>query len=89
MAFLFQHIKENGTVYQKLLDEKDFSKKVMQMIKKQISHSGETNEWESTYIANGIIGVISYWLEKDMKETVKEMSLRLTKITLFPSAKFD
>ncbi|MCM3570985.1 TetR-like C-terminal domain-containing protein [Neobacillus mesonae] len=39
-------------------------------------------------MANGAVGVILYWLESGMKETVMEMSLWLTRMTLFPLGKF-
>ena len=39
-------------------------------------------------MANGAVGVILYWLDNGMKETITEMSLWLTQITLFPLGKF-
>lgn len=44
--------------------------------------------WEATYMANGAVGIIRYWIENGMKENVTEMSLWLTKTILIPLGNF-
>lgn len=88
MLETFEHIKMNASLYRKMLGDNAFREHVTQMIIKEI-YKFRDSIWEATYMANGIVGIICYWLENGMKETTMEMSLWLTKITLFPLGKFD
>lgn len=84
---MFEHVQRHATLYQKLLNEKDFREHVTQVIKAEVLRFRDS-VWEATFMANGAVGVILYWLEGSMKETITEMSLWLTQITLFPLGKF-
>jgi AcrR family transcriptional regulator len=84
----FEHIQNNAAFYQKMLHKDEFREKVTERIKNETLKFRESL-WEATFLANGTVGIISHWLETGMEETVFEMSLWLTKIYLFPLAKFE
>ena len=85
---MFEHIQKQSSLYKKMLTESEFRGRFTKEIIKQILHFRDSI-LEATYMANGAVGIILYWLENGMKETVIEMSLWLTKSTLFPLGKFD
>ena len=85
---MFEHIQKQSALYKKLLTEIEFRKRFTKEIITEIFKFRDSI-WEATYMANGAVGIILYWLENGMKETVLEMSLWLTKAILFPLGKFD
>jgi AcrR family transcriptional regulator len=85
---MFEHIQKQSSLYKKLLNDSEFRGRFTKEIITQILHFRDSI-WEATYMANGVVGIILYWLENGMKETVIEMSLWLTKSILFPLGKFD
>lgn len=84
---MFEHVQKHSALYLKLLTEKEFRERVTQVIKAEVLLFRDS-VWEATFMANGAVGVILYWLESGMKETILEMSLWLTQITLFPLGNF-
>lgn len=86
--YFFEHIKNNAVIYQKMLQENEFRERVIQSIKDKTLKYRATL-WEATFLANGTIGIISYWLENGMEESVLEMSLWLTKVYLYPLVEFE
>jgi AcrR family transcriptional regulator len=86
--YFFEHIQNNAAIYRKMLHENEFREKVVQRIKDETLKYRESL-WEATFLANGTVGIISYWLENGMEETVLEMSLWFTKIYLFPLGEFE
>ena len=85
---MFKHIQQYASLYQKLLNENEFRKRFAQVLINEVLLFRD-NVWEATYMANGAVGIILFWLENGRKETVDEMSLWLTQITLFPLGKFE
>lgn len=85
---LFELIKKRSSLYKKMLTESEFRRHFTEEIITHLLHFKDNN-WEATYMANGTVGTILYWLENGMKESVIEMSLWLTKSILFPLGKFD
>lgn len=84
---MFEHIQKHSSLYRKMLSEREFRELFTQILKTEVLRFRDS-VWEATYMANGSVGVILFWLENGMKETVMEMSLWLTQINLFPLAKF-
>lgn len=84
----FEYIKSNAAIFQNMLYENDFREKVIQRLKNE-ALKYNNSLWEATYVANGTLGIINYWLGNEMKETVLEMSLWYDKITLFPTEKLE
>ncbi|SDN12566.1 transcriptional regulator, TetR family [Psychrobacillus sp. OK028] len=84
---MFEHIQKYSSLYQKILSEKEFRERFTQGIKTEVLRFRDS-VLEATFMANGAVGVILYWLDNGMKETITEMSLWLTQITLFPLGKF-
>lgn len=84
---MFEHIQKHASLYQKLLNEREFRERITQAIQMEVLRFRDS-VWEATFMANGAVGVILYWLENGMNETIMEMSLWLTQITLFPLGKF-
>ncbi|MEF2097346.1 TetR/AcrR family transcriptional regulator [Bacillus sp. CFBP9009] len=85
---MFEHIEKQSSIYKKMLTESEFRERFTKEIITKIFHFRESI-WEATYMANGAVGIILFWLENGMKETVTEMSLWLTKSILFPLGEFD
>lgn len=85
---MFEHIQKQSSLYKKLLTESEFRGRFVKEIITEILHF-RVNIWEAIYMATGAVGIILYWLENGMQETVMEMSLWLTKANLFPLGKFD
>lgn len=88
VSSMFEHIQKHSSLYQALLENHDFHKEFNNLIRDEVYMFRESI-WEATYMATGTVGVIEYWLEKNMKESTLNMSLWLTKITLFPLGKFE
>ncbi|EPZ42263.1 TetR/AcrR family transcriptional regulator [Alicyclobacillus acidoterrestris] len=78
---LFEHVEKYASLYRTILVEKDFRARVTQVTSTEL-FSFLPNELEVAFVSNGIIGLILYWLENGMKETVTEMSLWLTRFSL-------
>ena len=85
---MFEHIEKHASLYQKLLNEREFRERITEGIQTEVLQFRDS-VWEATFMANGAVGIILYWLENGMKETIMEMSLWLTQITLFPLGKFE
>lgn len=45
--------------------------------------------WVATYMANSVVGIVSYWLVNGMEESVTQMSFWFKKIFLYPIEKFE
>ena len=71
-----------------MLTEGEFRERMTQVIRTEALQY-KHNFWEATFVSNGVVGIILYWLENGMKESILEMSLWLTRASLFPLAKFD
>lgn len=84
---MFEHIQKYSSLYRKILSEREFRERFIHGIKMEVLRFRDS-VLEATFMANGAVGVILYWLESGMKETILEMSLWLTQITLFPLGKF-
>lgn len=84
---MFEHVQKHSSLYKKILSEREFRERFTQGIKTEVLRFRDS-DLEATFMANGAVGVILYWLESGMKETIMEMSLWLTQITLFPLGKF-
>lgn len=84
---MFEHIQKYSSLYRKILSEREFRERFIHGIKTEVLRFRDS-VLEATFMANGAVGVILYWLESGMKETILEMSLWLTQITLFPLGKF-
>lgn len=84
---MFEHIQEHAPIYRKMLIESEFREHVTQVLITEV-HRFQENVWEATFMANGAVGVILYWLESGMKETIMEMSLWLSRVILFPLGNF-
>ncbi|MFD2115573.1 TetR/AcrR family transcriptional regulator [Paenibacillus yanchengensis] len=85
---MFDHIERYAELYQKVLKENEFRERVNEVIKREVLLFTD-NVMEATFMANGSVGLILYWLENGRKESVLEMSRWLTHITLFPLGKFN
>lgn len=84
---MFEHIQKHASLYSKILREREFRERFTLGIKTEVLRFRDSL-LEATFMANGAVGVILYWLENGMQETIMEMSLWLTQITLFPLGKF-
>lgn len=85
---MFEHIQNNSHLYAVLLKEGEFRERFTRELINEILLF-RSSVWEATYMANGAVGIINYWLENGMKETVFEISLWLTKVNLVPLANFS
>ncbi|MFD1676615.1 TetR/AcrR family transcriptional regulator [Alicyclobacillus fodiniaquatilis] len=85
---LFKHVEKYATLYRKMLVERDFRARVTQVIRKEVLPL-TPGDLEAAFASHGIIGVILYWLEGGMKESVQEMSLWLTRFSLYPLRHFE
>jgi len=85
---LFEHIRKHASLYRTLLIEKDFRERVTHVIRAEVLRF-QDSVLEATYMSNGAVGILIYWLENGMKESIAEMSLWLTRVMLFPLGKFE
>jgi AcrR family transcriptional regulator len=85
---LFEHVKKYASLYKMMLIQRDFREQVVHVMKSELLQFSPT-ELEISFVSNGIVGIILYWLENGMKETVKDMSLWLTRFSLFPMGHFE
>ena len=85
---MFEHIQMHASFYRTMLTEGEFRERMTQVIRTEALQY-KHNFWEATFVSNGVVGIILYWLENGMKESILEMSLWLTRASLFPLAKFD
>lgn len=85
-VLMFEHIQKNSSLYLNLLSMKEFRDRVTEVIKAEILRFN-SNVLDATFMANGAVGIILYWLENGMNKSIMEMSLWLTKFTLFPFGK--
>lgn len=84
---MLEHIQKHEPFYKIMLAEGEFRKRVTFVIKAEVLRFKD-NIWEATFMADGTVGLILYWLENGMKESIDEMSLWLTRVLLFPLADF-
>ncbi|WAH38026.1 TetR/AcrR family transcriptional regulator [Alicyclobacillus dauci] len=85
---LFKHVQKYAALYRTMLVERDFREHVTQCISTEILRYS-TSPSEAAFGSNGIVGLIIYWLQTGMKESVEEMSLWLTRVSLFPMGHFE
>ena len=85
---LFSHVEKYAPLYRTMLVERDFRARVTQSIRQEILPF-MNHEFNAAFGSNGIVGVIIHWLESGMTESVTEMSLWLTRMSLFPMGNFD
>lgn len=88
LYMMLEHIHKNASIYKKMLTEGKFRERVTLVIKTEAFRSNH-NFWEATFASNGIVGIIHYWLKDGMKESIEEMSLMLTRVSLLPLGKYD
>lgn len=84
---MLEHIQKHASFYRKMLTEDAFRKQMIVVIKSEVLLF-QNNVWEATFMAEGAIGIIRYWLENGMKESIDELSMRLTQVILFPLGDF-
>ncbi|TJY43903.1 TetR/AcrR family transcriptional regulator [Cohnella pontilimi] len=85
---MFEHIQKHASLYRTMLIEREFRERVTQVIRTEVLRFRDS-VWEAAFMSNGAVGVILYWLENGMKETITDMSLWLTRVILFPLGKFE
>ncbi|WP_162309335.1 TetR/AcrR family transcriptional regulator [Cohnella abietis] len=78
---LFSHVQNYSALYAKMLPEVHFRDQVLRTIKNQLP-STPTEEIVIDFVTNGIVGIMLYWLNNGMKESVEEISLEQTKLAL-------
>lgn len=86
---MLEHIQQRSSLYQKLLNETEFRKSVIEIFEVVLLPYNYNNNWEAIFIANGSVGIIHSWLKTGMKETTTELGLLLTKIALLPLGKWE
>ena len=84
---MLEHIQKHASFYQRMLEVDEFRKRAVYVIKAEVLLF-QNNVWEATFMAEGAVGIIQYWLENDMKESIEELSLWLTRVILFPLGDF-
>ncbi|WP_054958493.1 TetR/AcrR family transcriptional regulator [Paenibacillus dakarensis] len=87
LVSLIQHIQKHASLYQTMLNERDFRERFTEVIRTEAFRL-QNSFWEAAFVSNGAVGVILYWLESGMKESIMEMSLWLTRVSLVPLGKF-
>ena len=85
---LFEHIQRYASLYGTMLVERNFREQVTQTLKTELLRFSPAAS-EAAFVSHGIVGLILYWLESGMSETVMEMSLWLTRVSLFPLGHFE
>ncbi|WMT40947.1 TetR/AcrR family transcriptional regulator [Paenibacillus sp. D2_2] len=85
---MFEHVQKHASIYRTMLIEGEFRERITQVIRTEALRY-QPSFWEAAFVSNGVVGVILYWLENGMKESIIEMSLWLTRVSLFPLGKFD
>lgn len=85
---LFEHVSRYASLYRTMLVERDFRARATQVIRTELLPFSPS-ELEAAFASNGIVGVILHWLESGSKETVMQMSLWLTRFSLFPLGHFE
>lgn len=80
---LFSHVEKYAPLYRTMLVERDFRARVTHSIRQDILPL-MSHELDAAFGSNGIVGVIIHWLESGMAESVTDMSLWLTRMSLFP-----
>lgn len=83
---LFRHIQQFNDLYSILLNDQSFQKRITNVILTHLSQSNK-KESELSFVTYGIIGLIQYWLNNGMQESVEEISLELTRVTIDFSVK--
>src|SRR5699024_2191113 len=85
---LFQHINKYKQLYKYLLRINTFHAKFIETIKNEVLKF-HSKQWEAIYMASGITGVITRWVENEHGESVENMGLLLTNVILFPLGAFN
>lgn len=78
---LFSHINNYSELYKILTLDQGFQILMNEVL---LTHIRQFNKKDSvlSFFSYGIIGLIQYWLKNGMKESIEEISLELTNITI-------
>jgi len=79
---LFAHIEKYSALYKKMLHEMSFRERVVHTFKTHIHQNPEVDEAVISFAIHGIVGLILYWVDNGMKESVEEISLLQTRLAL-------
>lgn len=78
---LFKHIYQFSALYKVLNNDQNFQRRLVKVISTHLSQSNR-KESELAFITYGIIGLIQYWLNNEMEESIEKISLELTRVTI-------
>lgn len=84
----FEHFHKHASLYRTLLTDGEFRERVTQVIRME-ALLFQHGFWEAVFASNGAVGIILNWLENGMKESIEEMSLWLTRVSLLPLGKLE